>query len=183
LKISYERGLGEGDLKKINVIGKNLVDYKEKFEWNILQEFPEDVKIIKGKDLLCREGCQNNPLSILQVFANDFKDKFQGGWFLIMGKGHDENLIEKLKIEGYTKGLIAGYCAIDEIGKSLRKEFGRRNVFFSGDCNNLADTVTAVLRLSGMNALDIVPLSVDELMEIVQEAQNHGTTALITTAF
>jgi len=183
LKIAHERGLGEGDLKKINVIGKNLGDYKEKFGWDILQEFPEDVKIVKGKDLLCREGCQNNPLSILQVFANDFKDKFQGGWFLIMGKGHDENLIEKLKAKGYTKGLIAGYCAIDEIGKNLRKEFGKRNVFFSGDCNNLADTVTAVLRLSGMSALDIVPLSIDELMEIVQEAQKHGTKALITTAF
>ncbi|MHA2397866.1 MAG: DUF362 domain-containing protein [Promethearchaeota archaeon] len=183
LKIAHERGLGEGDLKKINVIGKNLEDYKEKFGWDIVQEFPEDVKIIKGKDLLCREGCQNNPLSTLQVFANDFKDKFQGGWFLIMGKGHDENLIEQLKAEGYTKGLIAGYCAIDEIGKSLRKEFGRRNVFFSGDCNNLADTVTAVLRLSGMSVLDIVPLSVDKLMEIVQEAQRHGTKALITTAF
>ncbi len=183
LKIAHERGLGEGDLKKINVIGKNLEDYKEKFGWDIVQEFPEDVKIIKGKDLLCREGCQNNPLSTLQVFANDFKDKFQGGWFLIMGKGHDENLIEQLKAEGYTKGLIAGYCAIDEIGKNLRREFGRRNVFFSGDCNNLADTVTAVLRLSGMSVLDIVPLSVDKLMEIVQEAQRHGTKALITTAF
>ncbi|MFX1343833.1 MAG: DUF362 domain-containing protein [Promethearchaeota archaeon] len=183
LKIAYKRGLGEGDLNKITVIGKDLEDYKEKYEWDLLQEFPEDVKIIKGKDLLCREGCQNNPLSVLQVFANDFKDKFQGGWFLIMGKGHDENLIEKLKSEGYTKGLIAGYCAIDEIGKEIKKEFGRRNVFFSGDCNNLADTVTAILKLSGMSALDLVPFSFEELMEIIQEAQKQGTTALITTAF
>jgi uncharacterized protein (DUF362 family) len=183
LKIAYERGLGEGDLKKIMVLGKNLEDYKEKFEWDLLQEFPEDVKIVKGKDLLCREGCQNNPLSVLQVFANDYKDIFQGGWFLVMGKGHDENLIDQLKSEGYTKGLIAGYCAIDEIGKEIRKEFGRRNVFFSGDCNNLADTVTAILKLSGLSALDIVPLSVDKLMEIIQEAQRHGTKALITTAF
>ena len=30
LKIAYERGLGEGDLKKINVIGKDLNKYKEK---------------------------------------------------------------------------------------------------------------------------------------------------------
>jgi len=100
-----------------------------------------------------------------------------------MGKGHDENLIEQLKSEGYTKGLIAGYCAIDEVGKDIKKEFGRRNVFFSGDCNNLAETVTAILKLSGMTALDLVSLSVDELMEIIQEAQKHGTKALITTAF
>lgn len=183
LKIAYERGLGEGDLKKINVIGKNLDEYKEKYEWDILQEFPDDVRIIKGKKLLCREGCQNNPLIALQVFANDYKDKFKSGWFLIMGKGHDENLVEKLKAEGYTKGLVAGYCAIDEIGRKLRKEFGRRNVFFSGDCNNLADTITAELKLSGMSALDLVPFSFDKLMEIIQEAQKHGTKALITTAF
>lgn len=119
----------------------------------------------------------------MQVFANDYKDKFKSGWFLIMGKGHDENLVEKLKAEGYTKGLVAGYCAIDEIGRKLRKEFGRRNVFFSGDCNNLADTITAELKLSGMSALDLVPFSFDKLMEIIQEAQKHGTKALITTAF
>lgn len=183
LKIAYERGLGEGDLKKITVIGKDLEEYREKYEWDLLQEFPDDIKIVKGKKLLCREGCQNNPLAALQVFANDYKDKFKGGWFLIMGKGHDENLIEQLKDEGYTKGLIAGYCAIEEVGKPIRKEFGRRNVFFSGDCNNLADTVTAILKLSGMGALDIVSLSFDELMEIIQEAQKHGTKALITTAF
>jgi len=183
LRIAYERGLGEGDLKKITVIGKDLGDYREKYEWDLLQEFPEDIKIVKGKELLCREGCQNNPLSALQVFANDHKDKFKSGWFLVMGKGHDENLAEKLKIEGFTKGLVAGYCAIDEVGKKLRKEFGRRNVFFSGDCNNLADTVTAILKLSGMSALDLVPFSFDELMEIIQEAQKHGTKALITTAF
>lgn len=183
LKIAYERGLGEGDLDKIEVIGKNLDIYTEKYEWDLLQEFPDNVKIVKGKDLLCREGCQNNPLSVLQVFANDHKDKFKGGWFLIMGKGHDKNLIEQLKVEGYSKGLVAGYCAIDEIGKELRKEFGRRNVFFSGDCNNLADTVTAILKLSGMSALDIVPFSFEELMEIIQKAQKNGTNALITTAF
>ncbi|MFX1426420.1 MAG: DUF362 domain-containing protein [Promethearchaeota archaeon] len=183
LKIACERGLGEGDLNKIKVIGKDLEDYKEKYGWDLLQEFPDDVKIVKGKDLLCREGCQNNPLAVLQVFANDHKVKFKGGWFLIMGKGHDENLIKQLKAEGYTKGLVAGYCAIDEIGKQLRKEFGRRNVFFSGDCNNLADTVTAELKLSGMTALDLVPFSFDELMEIIQEAQKHGTKALIPTAF
>ena len=183
LKIAYERGLGEGDLDKIEVIGKNLDIYTEKYEWDLLQEFPDNVKIVKGKDLLCREGCQNNPLSVLQVFANDHKDKFKGGWFLIMGKGHDKNLIEQLKVEGYSKGLVAGYCAIDEIGKELRKEFGRRNVFFSGDCNNLADTVTAILKLSGMSALDLVPFSFEELMEIIQKAQKNGTNALITTAF
>ena len=130
------------------------------------------------------QGCQNNPLIFLQVLAFDFPDKFKGGWFIIMGKGHDEDLIDQLKSEGYTKGLVVGCCAVEEVGQRLRKEFGRRKVYFSGACNNLADTVTAELRLSGMSVLDLVPeLSSEELIELIQEAQKHGTSSLITTAF
>ncbi len=178
LKIAYERGLGEGDLGKINVIGKDLNDYKEKYEWDLLQEFPDDVKIVKGKDLLCIEGCQNNPLATLQTFAYDYPNKFKGGWFLIIGKGHDEDLVDKLKAEGYTKGLIAGYCAINEVNDKLREAFGKRKVFFSGDCNNLAETVKAELKLSKMSVFDLVPIPTDELMSLVDEAQKHGSTAL-----
>ncbi|TFG17683.1 MAG: DUF362 domain-containing protein [Promethearchaeota archaeon] len=179
LKIAYERGLGEGDLSKINVIGKDLKNYKEKYDWNLLQKFPEDVKIIKGKELLCKEGCENNPLATLQAFAYDHSDKFKGGWFIVMGKGHDENILEQLKKEGYTKGLVAGYCAIDEVGEKLRKEFGKRKVFFSGDCNNLAETVKAILKLSKMTVFDLVPISSEELMDLIDTANKQGSTALL----
>ena len=179
LKIAYERGLGEGDLQKIKVIGKDLNDYKEKYEWDLLQEFPDDVKIVKGKELVCREGCQNNPLSLLQMLAYDYPERFKGGWFIIMGKGHDENLVDELKAQGYTKGLVAGYCAIDEVGEKLKKEFGKRKVFFSGDCNNLAETTKAELKLSGMNVFDLVPsISQEELMTLIEAAKEHGSTAL-----
>ncbi|MFX1309843.1 MAG: DUF362 domain-containing protein [Promethearchaeota archaeon] len=183
LKLASERGLGEGDLSKIKVIGKDLEEYKEIYDWNLLQKFPENIKIIKGKELLCREGCQDNPLIFLQSLAFDYPEKFNGGWFLIMGKGHDDDLIDQLKSEGYTRGLVAGFCAINEVGKDLRKEFGRKNVFFSGDCNNLAETVKAELKLAGMSAFDLPPLSYEESMEILQEAQKHGTNALIAVVF
>jgi len=179
LKIAYGRGLGEGDLSKINVIGKDLNDFKEKYDWNLLQKFPKDVKIIKGKELLCKEGCENNPLATLQSFAYDHKEKFKGGWFIVMGKGHDEDIVEKLKEEGYNKGLVAGYCAIDEVGEKLRKEFGKRKVFFSGDCNNLAETVKAILKLSKMTVFDLVPISNEELMDLIDLANEKGSTALV----
>ena len=178
LKIASERGLGVADLNKIKVIGKSLSDYKEKYDWNLVQEFPKDVKIIKGKELLCIEGCQNNPLATIQGFAVDFPEKFKGGWFVIMGKGHDADLVEKLKAEGYNKGLVAGYCAINEVGEKVRETFGKRKVFFSGDCNNLADTVKAVLKLAGMTVFDLVPIPVEELMPLIEEAKAHGSTAL-----
>jgi len=179
LKIANKRGLGEGDLSKIQVIGKNLDEYTEKYPWDLLQEFPEDVMIVKGTELLCREGCQNNPLATLQFLAYDHKDKFKGGWFIVMGKGHDENIVEQLKNEGYTKGLVAGYCAIDEVGEKLRKEFGKRKVLFSGDCNNLAETVKAELKLSGLTVFDLVSLSTEELMSLIESAKEQGSTALV----
>jgi len=178
LKIAHERGLGEGDLSKIEVIGQNIDDYKQKYEWNLIQEFPDNVKIVKGKDLLCIEGCQNNTLTTLQALAYDYPDKFKGGWFLIMGKGHDKDLIGKLKDEGYTKGLVAGYCAINEVGNELRDIFGKRKVFFSGDCNNLAETVKAELKLASMTVFDLVPIPTEELMPLIDEAQKNNSTAL-----
>ncbi len=178
LKIAYERGLGEGDLSKINVIGKDLGDYTKKYEWDLVQEFPKDVKIVKGKELLCIEGCQNNPLVTTQVFSEDYPDKFKGGWFIIMGKGHDENLVDNLRSQGYTKGLVAGYCAINEVGEKLKNAFGKRKVFFSGDCNNLAETVKAILKLAGMTVFDLIPIPTDELMSLINEAQKNNSTAL-----
>ncbi len=178
LKIAQERELGEGDLNKIHVIGKNLEDYKEKYGWNLLQEFPDNVKVVIGKQLACIEGCVNNPMATLQGFAYDYPDKFKGGWFIVMGKGHDENIVEQLKAEGYTKGLVAGYCAIDEVGEKLKNAFGKRKVFFSGDCNNLAETVRAELKLAGMTVFDLVPIPTEQLMALVDDALKHGSTAL-----
>ncbi|MFW9785824.1 MAG: DUF362 domain-containing protein [Candidatus Heimdallarchaeota archaeon] len=179
LRIAYERGLGEGDLSKINIIGKSLEEYKVKYDWNLLEQFPKNVKIVKGKDLLCVEGCQNNTLVTLQVLAYDYPNKFKGGWFLIMGKGHDDDLVDRLKDEGYTKGLVAGFCAIDEVGKKLREAFGKRRVFFSGDCNNLAETIKAELKLANMSVFDLVPISNEDLIHLIDEAQKNDSTALI----
>ncbi|HEC38940.1 hypothetical protein LCGC14_0732380 [marine sediment metagenome] len=180
LKIAQERGLGEGILSKIDVIGKNLDEYKEKYEWDLVQQFPEDVKIVKGKDLVCIEGCQNNTLNCLQLCAYDAPDTFKGGWFIIMGKGHDKNLVEQLKEDGYTKGLVVGFCAVGEVGEKLRKEFGKGKVYFSGDCNNLAETLGAELALSGVNGFNLMPnFPPDQFMKLLAEAREHGSTALL----
>lgn len=183
LKIARERGLGVGDLDKIEVIGKDLTEYDTKYEWDLLQKFPDDVKIVKGKELLCREGCQNNPLATLQMLAYDHKEKFNGGFFIVMGKGHDEDLIEKLKLKGYTKGLVAGFCAIDEVGQKLKDSFGKKNVYFSHNCNNLAETITALFKLSGVSPFDLVPISTIKALWILILSKLHGSKALTPSLF
>lgn len=183
LKIANERGLGEGDLSKINVIGKSLDEYKEKFPTDLLQEFPEDVKIIKGKELCCKEGCQNNPLTTMQVFSLDLQGK--GGFFIVMGKVFDNDLVEQLKNEGFTKGLVAGFCAINEIGEKLREEFGKKNVFFSHNCNNLAETINALFKLMDVKALDVFPpgFSIWKLLYYAIAGILHDSKALIPSIF
>lgn len=183
LRIANERGLGEGDLNKIDVIGRDLSQYDKKYDWDLLQKFPKNVKIIRGKELLCREGCQNNPLALLQVLAYDFSDKFEGGFFIVMGKGQKPDIIETLKSEGYEKGLVAGFCAIDEVGEKLRKTFGKKNVHFSHNCNNLAETATALFKLSGVSALDLVPISTLKAVQILILSKLHGSKALTPAVF
>lgn len=183
LRIANKRGLGEGDLNEINVIGKDLTQYDKKYDWDLLQQFPDDVLIIKGKDLLCREGCQNNPLALLQVLAHDFPQKFEGGFFIIMGKGHEEGLVDQLKQLGYHKGLVAGFCAIDEVGEKLRNEFGKKNVYFSHNCNNLAETATALFKLSGVSALDLTPISSLKVVWYLLLSKLHGSKALTPSVF
>ncbi|TXT62741.1 MAG: hypothetical protein BAJALOKI3v1_510021 [Promethearchaeota archaeon] len=183
LKIANERGLGQGDLEKINVIGKDLSQYEKTYDWDLLQKFPDDVKIVKGEELLCREGCQNNPLALLQVLAYDFAEKFEGGFFIVMGKGYDQDLVNELRQEGYTKGLVAGFCAIDEVGEKLRNSFGKKNVHFSHNCNNLAETATALFKLSGVSALDLVPISTLKLVWLLILSKIKGSKALTPAVF
>ncbi len=158
-------------------------EYKEKYPTDLLQEFPDDIKIIKGNKLCCKEGCQNNPLTTMQVFSLDFQGK--GGFFIVMGKGFDDDLIAQLKSEGYAKGLVAGFCAIDEVGEKLREEFGKKNVFFSHNCNNLAETINALFKLMDVKALDVFPpgFSIWKLLYYAIAGILHGSKALIPSIF
>jgi len=72
-----------------------------------------------------------------------------------------------------------GSLLCDEVGQKLLKEFGKRKVFFSGACNNLAETVKAELKLSKMTVFDLVPsISTEELMSLIDEANKNGSRAL-----
>jgi len=179
LRIAYKRGLGEGDLKQINIHGKDITQYNKKYDWNLLDNFPKDVKIVKGKDLLCQEGCKNNPLTTLQVFSLDYAEKFKGGFFIIMGKGFEENIVDDLKREGYDRGLVAGFCAIEEVGNKILNAFGKKKVYFSHNCNNLAETITALSKLSTVPIMDLTPISALKTLKLLIGAKLHGSKALI----
>ena len=178
LKIALERGYGDGveAFEDIEVIG-DISDFTEIYPTDLLQRFPEDVTILRGKERLCKEGCQNNPLTLLQVLGFDHGGK--GGWTLVMGKGHDP--AEIAAIEG--KVLVAGRCAAAEVGDALVERLGKKNVYFSGHCNDLCASINAMCHLMHVNPLVMAPHPFLASMGLMAQAKLHGSKANVSFPF
>jgi len=131
-----------GDMPKLGAYPTDMYD-----------SFPDDVKIIRGKKRACLEGCVNNPLTLLQILHNDYDGK--GGWTLLIGKGFDKQEILSLK----GKVLIAGHCAVEEVSPLLIRKLKRKNVYLSGECNDLCSTAEAMFHLMKVNPMILVPLN------------------------
>ena len=165
LKIAIERGLSNGvmgpqdialsgdlaSLEKIDLIGD--MPATGHYPWDLYPEFPPDVTVIKGNKLVCREGCLNNPLCVMQTMYMDNAGK--GGWTLVLGKGHDQSVIDNIN----GRVLVAGHCAIEEVSEKLIKRLGRKKVYLSGECNNLCSTVEAMFHLMKVNPISYVPVN------------------------
>ena len=178
LRIVIERGYGRGvrSLDDVEIVG-DISDFTERYSWDLYQQFPEDVTIIKGTTRCCREGCQNNPLSVIQSLAYDFHGR--GGWSIVMGKGHDPAVIEA--IEGRV--LVAGHCAIAEVGERLVARLGRKKVYFTGYCNDLCATTTALCHLMDVNPLLMAPLPFFTAIKLLALSKLHGSQANVPFFF
>jgi hypothetical protein len=162
LRLAVARGLGDGvnGLADIKVVANRpegnalSPDGKrpaaEAFPTDLYPCFPDDVKIIKGRQLACREGCVNNPLTLLQVLHSDYHGR--GGWTLVMGKGFDSQQIDALQ----GRVLVAGHCAVEEVSERLIQRLGRKNIYLSGECNDLCATAEAMFHLMGVSPLKLV---------------------------
>ncbi len=178
LKLTKERGLTRGVnlLEDINIIG-DLSPYTKKYPYDIIEKFPENVNMVVGKDLWCKEGCRNNPLMLLQVLYLDYGGK--GKFDLIMGKGFNLDTIDGL--EG--PALVCGHCAIEEVGKRLVENLGKKNVYFSDGCNNLAKTAAAMLKLMKVNPMKLVDLNPLKGIWLLFLAKLHGSKANVPSPF
>jgi len=178
LKIALERGYGQGvkAFEDIEIIG-DISDFTEVYPTDLLQRWPGDVAILRGRERLCKEGCQNNPLTLLQVIGFDYGGK--GGWTLVMGKGHDP--AEIAAIEG--KVLVAGKCAIAEAGDALVERLGKKNVYFSGHCNDLCASINAMCHLMQVNPMVMAPWPFLSAMGLMAQAKLRGSKANVSFPF
>ncbi len=164
LKLALERGYGNGirgtedivlsgDLESLD--GIDLIgDMPEegKYPFDLIDRFPGDVRVVRGAERACREGCVNNPLSGIQVLHADHGGR--GGFTLVFGKGHEPETIDE--IEGRV--LVVGPCAVKETSQGLIERLGRRNVYLSKHCNDLCAVTEALFHLMKVNPTELAYL-------------------------
>ena len=174
LKLAVEKDLAEGvkSYDDIEVDG-DISMYKTKYPTDLYDAYPSDVRRIYGKTMACKEGCVNNPMTLLQILYNDHHGK--GGWTMVMGKGFDMKEIDSIT----GKVLVVGHCAIEEVGDYLVKKLGKKNVFFSGKCNELAKSAAAMFYLMKVSPLEFAPISPFVSIKCILLAKLHGTKALV----
>ena len=178
LKIVIDRDYSRGvkSLDDVEITG-DISDFTERYDWELYPQFPEDITVLKGQQRCCREGCRNNPLTVMQCLAYDFHGK--GGWTLVMGKGHDPAAIDAVK----GKVMVAGHCAISETGDRLVARLGRKNVYFSGYCNDLCATINAMCHLMQVNPLLMAPFPFLKSIKLLLQAKLHGSQANVPFFF
>jgi len=176
LRLASEQGLGRGDLNRIRVAGVDLSRFTQRLPYQLVDQFPEDVVILRGREQLCPEGCELNVLMVLQMLAYDHGGR--GGFTILMGRGFDEEQLDSID----TPVFIAGDCAIAETRERLVQRLGRKRVHLSPTCNSLADTVSALGKLMGVKTLDLVPSRRKAVLRLLQ-AKLHRSTALTPKLF
>lgn len=167
-------GTGEGRFEAIDMVNPDLFHARARhFSWDLLECFPEDVAIVRGRTRCCTEGCKRNTEAVLEVFAQDFNGR--GGFSIVMGKDADPDRIQGLKGPVH----IAGDCAIADFYQLLSDRLGRKNVTTSPGCNNLAATVAGLSKWMHVPPLKLVPMNPVKALMLLVQAKLNGTKANI----
>ena len=172
LKLAAEYKTGEPRFDRIEIENRHLFEErKQQFSWDLLELFPKDVSIIRGRTRCCTEGCKRNTEAVLEVFAQDFGGT--GGFTILMGKDIDSGDIANVT----GRVHIAGDCAIHDWYQEMCQRIGKKNITISPGCNNLAATIDGLARLMTISPLKLVPINPIKSLKILLQARLHGTKA------
>lgn len=166
-------GLGCADLDAIEVIGEPLERFREKYPFELYDAFPPDVQVIRGSERNCLEGCDANTMAGLQNYYLDYGGR--GGFTIVMGKGFDHEEIQRITGRVY----IAGPCAYEETYETLAARLGKRNVYFTTECNDLAGSIGSLSKLMKVSTLKLAPLNPVTSLRLLAAAKLHRSTARV----
>ena len=178
LKLSAETGIGEGDLERITIVNKYLFEERrQNLTCELLDKFPPELVILRGRERCCKEGCRRNTETVVEVLYNDHEGS--GDFTILMGKGIDPKAVRGLAGPVH----IAGSCAIQDYGQELLRRPGRGRVTMSRGCNNLAETVHGLCKHMGVNPLKLGGLNPIRSLAALVTARIKGTKAIIPPLF
>ena len=174
LQLSSDTGIGQGDITQINIINKDLLDSrKKKLTCELLDDYPPDINILRGKERCCKEGCRCNTETVVEMLYRDHGGK--GDFTILMGKGIDKQTVNKIT----GRVHIAGSCAIQDYGVALQTRLGKKNVTMSPGCNNLALTVYGLCRQMRVNQISLSGVGPIQSAASLIMAKLNGTQANI----
>jgi len=191
IKLAIERGLGGGvekqqdivitgdfdDIQNIDLLNE-LAEFGGRYPNSLYPTFPDDVAIVTGKEMACMEGCLTNSLSGIQLMSFDYGGK--GGWTLVVGKGFDNEDIERLT----GPVLVDGKCAVEEVGENLVERLGRRKVYLTTGCNNITARTEALCHLMQVEPIRMGGgISPIKAIAIIARAKLNGSHARQISAF
>lgn len=173
LRLCAERGLGEADLSRIEVVGEPLASFSERLPHTLLGRFHPEVRIVEGRDKACVEGCKGNSECILQMLSVDFDGG--GGWSLVFGQGFTgEDLAD---LPGDI--LVVGPCAVAEVGDALAERYPDRTVYRVNAHNDLMNNTRYQARLAGVTPVKMVPINPVAAAWTLLVAKLHGLTSRV----
>jgi uncharacterized protein (DUF362 family) len=174
LELSSATGIGQGDIAQINIINKSLFETrKKKLTCELLDDYPPDITILRGKERCCKEGCRRNTESVVEMLYRDHGGK--GGFTILMGRGIDKQVVNRIT----GRVHIAGSCAIQDYGVALQARLGRKNVTLSPGCNDLALTVYGLCKHMRVNQVSLSGMSLIQTAAPFIMAKLKGSQANI----
>ncbi len=174
LRLSALEKIGIGDMKRIDIGNRKLFEARKvKLTHELLDDFPADLRILRGSERCCAEGCRRNTETVVEVLHRDHGGR--GGFTIVMGKGVPKEEIDA--IQGRVH--LAGSCAAGEHCLALVERLGEKNVTVSEGCNNLAATVHGLCRHMGVSPLKLVPVNPLVSLSLLARARLKGSRAII----
>lgn len=178
LRLAAGKGLGEGSIDRIRIVNRDIFEERaQNLTCELLDRFPPDLTILRGRERCCREGCRRNTETVAEIFYCDYNGK--GGFTILMGKGIDPE--EVRSVTGPVH--VAGSCAIQDYGLEMVRRFGTRNVTMSSGCNNLAETVHALCRHMKVTPLKLAQVNPVRSLSALVTARIKKTRAIIPPIF
>ena len=176
IRLSADTGISTAaDPNNIEIRNRELFEIRRRnLTHHLLEKLPADLKILRGRDRCCMEGCRGNTEAVAEILYNDHKGR--GDFTILMGKGIDPAEVDRIEKPPVH---LAGSCAIQAHANEMRRRFGKKNVTFSHGCNNLSATVYALCRHMRVNPISLANMNPVKSLALLARARLNHSKALI----